>query len=138
MPKTAKAGKKTPPAPSPLREVVGDEVYDVWVRMLTKLVPDGRVHRLSVLVASMLAYASSIAWSSRNSNDEDDPAHPLRAASEGMDDEEAFRLLTPMLTRLFKDAKVKHERVSSRGERYSIVWEAVIEFCRWHNYPWEG
>jgi len=43
-----------------------------------------------------------------------------------------------MLTRLFKDAKVGYERVSSGGERYSILWEAVIEFCRWHNHPWEG
>lgn len=106
--------------------------------MLKGLVPDGRTHRLSVLVASMLAYASSIAWSNRDPDDEDDPAYPLLAASEGMDDDEALRLLKPMLTRLFKDAKVKYERVSSRGERYSILWEATIEFCRWHNYPWEG
>ena len=130
--------KKTAAAPSPLREIVGDDVYDVWVAMLKKLVPDGRTHRLSVLVASMLAYASNAAWSSRDTDDEDDPAYPLLAASEGMEDEEALRLLKPMLTRLFKDAKVKYERVSSRGERYSILWEATIEFCRWHNYPWEG
>ena len=126
------------PAPSPLREIVGDDVYDVWVAMLKRLVPDGRTHRLSVLVASMLAYASSIAWSRRDADDEDDPAYPLLAASEGMEYEEALRLLKPMLTRLFKDAKVKYERVSSRGERYSILWEATIESCRWHNYPWEG
>ena len=105
--------------------------------MLKKLVPHGRTHRLSVLVASMLAYASSVA-SSRGDIDEEDPAYPLLAASEGMDDEETLRLLEPMLSELFKDAKVKHRRSSSRGERYSILWEAVIEFCRWHNYPWEG
>ena len=130
--------KKTVTAPSPLREVVGDGVYDVWVAMLKKLVPDGRTHRLSVLVASMLEFASGIAWSSRDKDDEDAPAHALRAASEGMEEEEVLRLLKPMLTRLFKDAKVGYERVSSGGERYSILWEAVIEFCRWHNYPWEG
>ena len=136
--KSPKARKKTVETPSPLREIVGDDVYDVWVTMLKKLVPDGRTHRLSVLVASMLAYASSIAWSNRDTDDEDDPAYPLLAASEGMDADEALRLLKPMLTRLFKDAKVEYERVSSRGERYSILWEATIEFCRWHNYPWEG
>lgn len=37
--------------------------------MHKKLVPDGRTHRLSVLVASMLVYASSIAWSSRDEGD---------------------------------------------------------------------
>ncbi len=130
--------KKAATAPSPLREIVGEDVYDVWVAMLKKLVPDGRTHRLSVLVASMLAYASDVAWSNREPDDEGDPASPLLLASEGMDEEEALRLLKPMLTRLFKDAKVRYERVSSRGERYSILWEATIEFCRWHNYPWEG
>ena len=136
--KSPKVRQQTAEAPCPLREIVGDSVYDVWVAMLKGLVPDGRTHRLSVLVASMLAYASNVAWSSRDADDEDDPSYPLLAASEGMEDEEALRLLKPMLTRLFKDAKVKYERVSSRGERYSILWEATIEFCRWHNYPWEG
>jgi hypothetical protein len=138
MPKQAKQRKKAALSPSPLREIAGDDVYEVWVTMLKKLVPDGRTHRLSVLVASMLAYASSVAWSSRDTDDEDDPAYPLLTASDGVDDEEALRLLKPMLTQLFKDAKVKHEQASSRGERYSILWEATIEFCRWHNYPWEG
>jgi len=138
MPRPTKSGKKAPAAPAPLREVVGDEVYGVWVKMLKDLVPDGRTHRLSVLVASMLAYASSVAGRTGHLDDESKPGYPLIAASEGMDDEETFRLLKPMLTRLFQDAKVKHERVSSRGARYSIVREAVIEFCRWHNYPWDG
>ena len=53
-------------------------------------------------------------------------AYPLLAASEGMEDEEALRLLKPTLTRLFKDAKVKYERVSSRGERYSILWSGWL------------
>ena len=123
---------------SPLRAIVGDDVYDVWIVMLKKLVPDGRTDRLSVLVASMLAYASSVARTSRGSDEEDAPAYPLLTASRSADDEEAFRLLQPMLIRLFKDAKVKYERVSSRGQKYSILWEATIEFFRWHNYPWEG
>lgn len=123
---------------SPLREIVGDDVYDVWVKMLKNLVPAGRTHRLSVVVASMLAYASSVASSRRDTDDEDFPAYALSAASGGVDDEEAFRLLKPLMVRLFRDAKVKYERVSSKGERYSILWEATIEFCRWNLYPWEG
>lgn len=123
---------------SSLRDVVGDGVYDVWVDMLRALVPDGRTHRLSLLVASMLAYAARMARSDSDSRDEDDPASRLLATSEGMEDEEAFRLLKALLVKLFKDAKVKHERVSSDGEGYSIAREATIEFCRWHNDPWEG
>jgi hypothetical protein len=47
-------------------------------------------------------------------------------------------VLKPILTRLFKDAGVRHQSTSSKGKRYSIAWEAVIEFCRWYDYPWEG
>ncbi len=79
-------GNGTTDVPSPLREVVGDGVYDVWVDMLRELMPDGRTHRLSLLVASILAYAARVARSSSDSEDEDAPAYPLLAASEGMDD----------------------------------------------------
>ena len=41
-----------------LKNVVGNETYTVWVDMLKTLVPHGRTHRLSVVVASMLAYAN--------------------------------------------------------------------------------
>ena len=44
-----------------LEEVVGKETYALWVDMLRSLVPDGRTHRLSVLVAGMLQYAYLIA-----------------------------------------------------------------------------
>ena len=139
MPKPrSNSGNRTAELSLSLRDVVGDGAYDIWVDMLGELVPDGRTHRLSLLVASMLAYASRVARSGSDSEDENAPAYRLRAASEGVEDEKAFRLLKPLLEKLFKDAKVKHERVSSKGERYSIAWEATIEFCRWHNYPWEG
>lgn len=135
--KPAKPTRKKRATISPLREIVGDEVYDVWVKMLSNLVPDGRTHRLSVVVASMLTYASDIASAKRGTDKEDHPAYPLLVAFEGLEEDEALRLLTPMLNRLFKDAGVKYERVSSKGERYSILWEATIEFCRWYNYQWE-
>lgn len=135
--KSSNPAKKKSDASSPLHEIIGDQVYDVWIRMLSGLVPDGRTHRLSVVVASMLTYAAEVASAKSGTGEEDDPAYPLLVASEGIEDEEALRLLKPMLTRLFKDAGVKYERVSSRGEQYSILWEATIEFCRWYNYPWE-
>ena len=37
--------------------VVGADTYEVWVSMLRKLVPDGRTHRLAVMLAGMLQYA---------------------------------------------------------------------------------
>jgi hypothetical protein len=74
--KPAKPIRKKRATVSPLREIVGDEVYDVWVKMLGNLVPDGRTHRLSVVVASMLAYAAAIASAKRGTDKEDHPAYP--------------------------------------------------------------
>ena len=42
-----------------------------------------------------------------------------------------------MVEQLFKDAKVKHKRDSSRGKSYSIIEDATEEFIRWDNMPWE-
>jgi len=41
-------------------DVVGEDIYAVWVRMLKALVPHGRTHRLSIVLASMLQYATSV------------------------------------------------------------------------------
>ena len=45
-----------------LKEIVGEKVYSVWLDMLRQLVPDGRTHRLAIAIASMLQYASEIAY----------------------------------------------------------------------------
>jgi hypothetical protein len=37
--------------------LVDADTYEVWVRMVRELVPDGRTHRLAVMLASMLQYA---------------------------------------------------------------------------------
>ncbi|HSL28322.1 MAG TPA: hypothetical protein VK900_03900 [Anaerolineales bacterium] len=39
--------------------------------------------------------------------------------------------------RLFMDAGVDYERISKRGERYSIADQAYDEFTRWFDYPWD-
>jgi len=51
-----------------LQEVVGAKVYGVWMDMLKRLVPSGRTHRLSVVVASMLQYAQDLAHKKAESN----------------------------------------------------------------------
>lgn len=42
-----------------------------------------------------------------------------------------------VVDRLFKDAGVKYERVSRRGEHYSIADEIYNEFSGWYDYPWD-
>ena len=39
-------------------DLVGKEMYSSWILMLKNLVPRGRTHRLSTVIAGMLYYAS--------------------------------------------------------------------------------
>jgi hypothetical protein len=120
-----------------LQDVVGEETYGVWLNMLREIVPDARTHRLSVVVAAMLHYATEIAGKlGEDMLEKGSVALSLIDANEGGPDE-VKRELHDVVKRLFQDAGVTFDRVSKRGEPYSIADEAYSEYCRWYDYPWE-
>ena len=122
-----------------LQDVVGKETYALWVDMLRRLVPDGRTHRLSVVVAAMLQYAYLIAADNVDDDvEEGSVAQALLDATDGGDPEEVGEYLYDVVDQLFKDAKVKHKRTSARGEDYSIAESALEEYVSWFNMPWES
>ncbi|MEW6029299.1 MAG: hypothetical protein ACOYZ8_03845 [Chloroflexota bacterium] len=121
-----------------LQDVVGKETYSVWVEMLRELVPDGRTHRLSVVIAGMLQYALGKAVEIKHRNEEEHSvAMSLMDAEDAGYPEAIKELIHDVVDKLFKDAGVKHERVSKRGEHYSIADEAYNEFASWFDYPWD-
>lgn len=121
-----------------LKTVVGPETYAVWVDMLRRLVPEGRTHRLAPLVAAVLSYAVEVAAEQeQEDDDEDSVAQVLQDAAEITDPAESPELMQ-LVSQLFKDAKVKHQRESKRGEQYSIAEDALIEFIHWYDMPWES
>ncbi len=117
-----------------LQDVVGKETYTVWVEMLRTLVPDGRTHRLSVVVAGMLQFALEIAESDA---EEPSVARSLIDSAETSDPDEIKSLLHDVVSRLFKDAGVTYERIAKSGQHYSIADEVYDEFSRWFEYPWD-
>ena len=120
-----------------LQDVVGKNTYSAWVDMLRRLVPDGRTHRLSVLLAGMLQHALTIAEElDEDKLEEDSVALSLINANE-MGPDEVKDELHDVMRRLFKDAGVTFDRVSKRGEAYSIADEAYNEFVSWYDYPWD-
>jgi len=124
-------------APKPrrsLQDVVGKETYSVWVEMLHILVPGGRTHRLSVVVAGMLQYALEVADSDA---EEPSVAKSLIDSAETSDPDEIKSRLHDVVSRLFKDAGVTYERTAKSGEHYSIADEVYDEFSRWFDYPWD-
>ncbi len=122
--------------PRNFRTVVGKDIYSAWVRMLRELVPDGRTHRLSVVLAGMLHYAAVIA-ATNEEEDESSLAFCLIEATEASDPSEVEDLIHDAVVQLFKDAKVRFERTSARGDRYSIAEDAYAEFVHWYDMPWE-
>lgn len=124
-----------------LQEVVGKETYDVWVNMLRELVPDGRTHRLSVVIAGMLQYATAIAEGmiddiEDEELEEDSVAMSLVNANEG-DPDQVKEELHYLVKCLFTDAGVTFDRISKRGDSYSVADEAYNEYFSWYNYPWD-
>lgn len=120
-----------------LHDVVGKEIYESWVDMLRELVPDGRTHRLSVIVAGMLHYATVIAEKlDQDDLEEGSVALSLINANE-MEPDEIKGELHDIVKRLFQEAGVTFDRVSKRGEPYSIADEAYREFFSWFDYPWD-
>jgi len=118
-----------------LQDVVGKETYTVWVNMLRELVPDGRTHRLSVLLAGMLQYALALAEAlDEDEVEEGSVALSLINANE-MGADEIKDELHDVAKRLFEDAGATFDRVNKRGEPYSVVDEAYNEFVVWYDYP---
>ena len=99
-----------------LQDVVGKETYSVWVDMLRELVPDGRRHRLSVVVAVMLQYTYELAKQISNRNeDEHSTAMSIIDAAESGNPDDIKALIHHIVDRLFMDAGVEYERVSKHG-----------------------
>ncbi|MFX1255843.1 MAG: hypothetical protein ACFFCZ_29830 [Promethearchaeota archaeon] len=122
-----------------LREVVGDQIYSVWVDMLQRLVPDGRTHRLATLIAAMLRYALVIAYEKYGDNPEEGSvAASLLIASEESGYHIAEDLLLPVVERLFEDADLKSKRIDISGNEYSIAEPAISEFVYWDSMPFES
>lgn len=128
----------SPKSKRSLQDVVGKETYIVWVDMLRELVPDGRTHRLSVVVAGMLLYATDKAVEIKHRNEEEHSvAMSLIDAAEAGYPEHIKELIHDIVDRIFMDAGVEYERVSKSGEHYSIADEIYNEFASWYDYPWD-
>jgi hypothetical protein len=105
--------------------VVGADIYEAWVHMLRELVPDGRTHRLAVMVAGMLHYAIGIdASKSTKERPEGSLVLSLLEASDATDPSDVEDLIHDAVVQLFKDAKVRFERTNARG--VSIAWPRIV------------
>jgi hypothetical protein len=121
-----------------IESVVGKKVYEVWLDMLSRMVPHGRTHRLSVLIASMLQYTQEIAYANSKTNTSADELSVIFESAFDSYVEDDTKLILQITESIFEDAKVKYKRVNSRGHGYSIAEEAVHNFLHWEDMPRES
>jgi hypothetical protein len=120
-----------------LEQLVGEQVYSIWIDMLRRLVPEGRTHRLAPTVAALLQYAVVVALEKQGNDPVEGSAAQRLIDANEMGPDEAEELVLPLVKKLFKDAGVEYQRTSARGEEYSIATEAIREYIEWFNMPWE-
>lgn len=130
--------------PEDLRSLVGEPVFNAWLETLRQIVPEGRTHRLAVILAGMLAHAAAVARRLPRSRRRGPLVDMLIDPSEVCDTADAytpyeglFHPLEDLVVGLFLEAGVEHRRVNSRGYEYSIVPSAVYEFLHWFDMPWD-
>jgi hypothetical protein len=121
-----------------IKDVVGSKNYSVWLGMLKRLVPYGRTHRLSVVVASMLQVAYEIAQEREESNTKARQLSSIFESAFEHDEENGIEPLLKITEQIFKDAGVGFKRVNRKGSGYSIAEEAVFQFLNWDAMPWEA
>jgi len=122
-----------------LSSVVSAQTYSVWLEMLHSLVPDGRTHRLSIVVASMLRHAVDIAVArfGEDAPERSAAASLIQAGEEADPEQQVADQIGDLVAHLFRDAKVAGRRVNARGDEYSILDSSIQEFASWYAMPWE-
>lgn len=121
-----------------IKDVVGSKNYSVWLEMLKRLVPYGRTHRISVVVASMLQVAYEIAQEKAESNAKANQLSSIFESTSEHDEENGIEPLLKITEQLFKDAGVGSKRANRKGSAYSVAEEAVHQFLNWDAMPWES
>jgi hypothetical protein len=119
-----------------LRQIIGEVSFDAFLELLTEIGPDSRTHRISVIIAGFLRFAlEKITDDYENGS----VAEALVFLDEELhsDGEEYFRL-KELIDQICKKAGMLNDRVTAGGIKYSIADNAIAEYCRWYNMPWEN
>jgi len=90
------------------------------------------------MIAGMLQYAYETSYKKSATSGEARELCEIFEAALETGEEEDFTTIVEFAERIFDDAEVQYERVSRRGDSYSIAEEAAIEFLNWSNMPWES
>ncbi len=117
------------------RQTIGEELFDSFLKLLSEIGPDSRTHRISVVIAGILRFALG-------KTTDDCEKGSLAEALVVLDEEpysdgEEHSRVTELIDQMCQKAGMTNYRATTRGSEYSIAENAIAEYCRWYNMPWE-
>lgn len=115
--------------------MIGEELFRAFLELLTEIGPDGRTQRISVIIAGILRFALGKAT---DDNEEGSLGEALTVLDEDPYSEgEEYSAVAEFIDQLCQKTGMKNDRVASRGRKYSIADNAIVEYCKWYDMPWE-
>lgn len=119
--------------------IIGNENYSVFCKMLESIGPDARTHRISVVIAAMMRFA-------RNELIDEYQEEPLARALIVLDEEpylasegaEEVEILEEFIDDLCSKVGMRNNRESASFTQYSIAEDAIAEYAHWYSMSWES
>ena len=118
------------------RNLVGDSQYASILEMLKAIGPEGRTHRLSVFLGGVLQYALTKIEDEYEEGSLEEALVFVEEAPDGSTDK--IDLLRELISQICSKAGIRNDRVSSKGDEYSLAAAAIYEYTHWYAMPWES
>ena len=118
------------------KRIIGAKAYSAFLDLLATIGPEARTQRISVVIAAMLKFAHNKVSGRPKLNS---VAAALVALEEEPYETEggAQATVRALVDALCREAGMRNQRQTSRGESYSIADAAIAEYVGWYNMPWE-
>ena len=117
------------------RQIIGEELFGSFLKLLTEIGPGSRTHRISVVIAGILIFAL-------DKTTDDYKKGSLAEALVVLDEEpysdgDEYIRVAELIDQMCQKSGMMNYRTTTRDSEHSIAENAIAEYCRWYNMPWE-
>ena len=120
------------------KRIIGTQSYSTLLHILKEIGPDARTHRISIVIAAILRFAVS---KLPPDCEEGTLGHALMTLDEEpyliSEQSTEYEMVVDLIDELCREAGMRNQRESARGESYSLAENAIVEYTAWYNMPWE-
>ncbi len=117
------------------RQIIGEELFGSFLKLLTEIGPGSRTHRISVVIAGILIFAL-------DKTTDDYKKGSLAEALVVLDEEpysdgDEYIRVAELIDQMCQKSGMMNYRTTTRDSEHSIAENTIAEYCRWYNMPWE-